>query len=196
MKRWEWYSIIILLIMLVITGSILIFILCNRLNTEINKYGEIARDKQSDSITNSDNNLATASYVGTKVSPNAKLIFKIFYKKCGDTIVKEEVAGEDIVNKNEFEFSEVYKDWEIKKFSSNEIILYREEEANCGEDYYIRCINGAICVMKVNKNGKEDFFKNTQIELKYLPSEDRNRINSGIKVKGLENVNRILEDLE
>ena len=195
MKSFIWYSIVILLLISSVVGIILLGVLYNKLNREINMFSQI--DINSSIGPNGvDKDIVETNYVSTKISPNAKIVFKTLYKKCGDIKVEEKIADENIVNKNEYEFSEEYKEWEIKKFSSNEVILYKEVDKMCGDDYYIKDLDGTICVIKVDDEGNESLYKKTDIEVQYLPNEDKEKLHTGIKTNKLENINKIIEDFE
>lgn len=195
MKKWILY-IIISILFLISIGSIILLITMYKdtKNTEMDsmdKFDEI----DNNSITN-DTQIVTTSYSSTKISPNAILNFNTYYKECGHTVKEEKNAGEDVINKSEQEISEKYVDWDIKKFSENNVVLYKEVDGVCDEDYIIREKDGNIVIFKLDNKGREILYDTTSIESQYLPETDLIQLKDGIKVNGLEKLNQIIEDFE
>ena len=73
-----------------------------------------------------DAQIITTSYSNTKISPDAILSFNTYYKGCGHTVKEEKKAEEDIINKTEQDIIEKYIEWDIKKFSTDNVVLYKE----------------------------------------------------------------------
>ena len=198
MKNLLLYIIITILLFALVSSFILIYILSN-INLKNNNYTGFTEEGISElSNNNLTNNseIITTSYASTKISPNTKLIFKTFNKKCGHCVEKEIIADENIVNKNEYEISELYKNWNIKKFTSNEVVFYKEEDKYCGEDYVVKEIDGVISIYRIDPDGNETLYKNSSLDIKYLPEDDRNNLKQGIKINGNKELNELLEDYE
>ena len=195
MKKWILYIIISILILISI-GSIILLITMYKdtKNTEMDSMDKFA-EIDNNSITN-DTQIVTTSYSSTKISPNAILNFNTYYKECGHTVKEEKNAGEDVINKSEQEISEKYVDWDIKKFSENNVVLYKEVDGVCDEDYIIREKDGNIVIFKLDNKGREILYDTTSIESQYLPETDLIQLKDGIKVNGLEKLNQIIEDFE
>ena len=128
-----------------------------------------------------------ASEIETKISPNAKLIIKKYYKECGHTAEEIKTVTNDMVNKNKEEMEKSYPDYNIEKFLNNEIILKKEEEGQCNEHYIIKDENSNIIIYRVLNDGAEEVYQNTGISTEYLPETDRINLKSGVKVFGIEN---------
>lgn len=195
MKKWILY-IIISILLLISIGSIILLITMYKdtKNTEmdnIDKFAEI----ENNSIKNN-TQIITTSYSSTKISPNAIFNFNTYYKGCGHTVKEEKKAEENTINKSEQEISEKYVDWDIKKFSENNVVLYKEVNGVCDEDYIIREKDGNIVIFKIDNEGKEILYDTTSIESQYLPETDLTQLKDGIKVNGLEKLNQIIEDFE
>ena len=137
-----------------------------------------------------------ASEIETKISPNAKLIIKKYYKECGHTAEEIKTVTNDMVNKNKEEMEKLYPDYNIEKFLNNEIILKKEEEGQGNEHYIIKDENSNIIIYRVLNDGAEEVYQNTVISTEYLPETDRINLKSGVKVFGIENLNSIIEDFE
>ncbi|HBC83939.1 MAG TPA: hypothetical protein DCZ30_00320, partial [Clostridiales bacterium] len=114
----------------------------------------------------------------------------------GHTIKEEKNAEEDIINKNEQDINEKYIEWDIKKFSADNIILYKEVNNVCDNDYIIKEKEGNIVIFKLDNEGREVLYDITPIEVKYLPEADLIQLKDGIKVNGLDRLNQIIEDFE
>ncbi len=131
-----------------------------------------------------------------KVSPNAKLTTNIYYDECGHTVKKTSNIENKYINLNKDELSEEYQDWEIKEFSPENIILYKEEKGICNEHYILKDNDGFIAVYSLDSNEKETLKEITEISTNFLPNTDIAKLQGGIKVYGRENLNSVLEDFE
>lgn len=195
MKKWILY-IIILILLIISISSIMLLIIANKdeegSRTEsIDKFAEIEDDS-----TIKDTQIITTSYSSTKISPDAILSFNTYYKECGHTIKEEKKAEEDIINKTEQDIAEKYSEWDIKKFSADSVVLYKEVDSVCDNDYIIKEKDGNIVIFKLNSEGRETIYDVTSIEVQYLPETDLKQLKDGIKVNGLEKLNQIIEDFE
>ena len=132
-----------------------------------------------------------------KISPNTKIIKKIYYIDCGHIKQENETPNEKIMNMNKEEFQAEYIEWEIQKFTNSEVVLYKEVYNYCNEHYIIKEDEGKIVVYKTDKNGKEiEKIQETEIETKYLTENDLKEIQGGIKVYSKKEINKILENFE
>lgn len=184
--------------------TIILIILTTAVVYENIKYDKIA--KENNKITDdciyeekSDENKINeieVSEIETKISPNAKLIIKKYYKECGHTTEEIKNVTNEMVNKNKEEIEKIYSDYNIEKFLNNEIILKKEEEGQCNEHYIIRDENSNIVIYKVLSDGTEEVYQNTGISTEYLPETDIINLKAGVKVFGIENLNSIIEDFE
>lgn len=131
-----------------------------------------------------------------KISPNCLITLKKFYKSCRHTLNEYTTISQKLVNKTQSELQEEYEDWKVEKFSSTEIILYREYEGECGAHYILREDNGKIAIYKIDENNKEILFEQTEIAVDYLTEADKIEIKNGIRVNGKESLNQLIEDFE
>ena len=131
-----------------------------------------------------------------KVSPNAVITFEKFYKDCEHTVRKYEKISNDLVNTKKQEIEEKYKDWTLKEFSKEKIVLYKEIDGNCNEHYMLRDVNGKINIYKLDENGNETLINETDIATEYLTRADKINIENGLIVYGKESLNKLLEDFE
>ena len=131
-----------------------------------------------------------------KITPNTKLVLKKYYTQCNHTINTYVELPKELVNLDEQELKKEYEGWKVDKFTQDEVILLKEENAFCDEHYIIKEYSGRIAIYKINKNGAEILEKVTSISTEYLTEHDLLNIKNGIKVYGTEQLNKTLEDYE
>ena len=131
-----------------------------------------------------------------KISPNAELTKIVLYKKCGHEIAETTRVSKDIVNLDEKEFENKYKDYQLEDFSDKQISVYKEVDKMCPEHYKIGSAEGIINIYVKNENGEDELYEVTNIALEYLPEEEKEKLRNGIDVVGEEELNSILENLE
>lgn len=132
-----------------------------------------------------------------KVSPNSKLTIKKLYAQCNHIIQGSEEISVQLTNLNQEEFQKEYSDWEIQKFTSDEIVLYKEVDDFCGEHYKLKEENGFIAIYELDKNDNEvKIIKVTDIPTEYLTDTDLINIEKGMIVYTKQELNKILEDFE
>lgn len=131
-----------------------------------------------------------------KVTPSTQFILQKHYVQCGHTTVDYVEIPSEIVNMTQEQIQEQYQEWKIAKFSREEVILKKEESGNCDQHYVLRKKEGYIAIYWINQNGMESLKEITGISTKYLPEEDINKLEEGIFVYGLQELNTIIEDYE
>lgn len=191
-----WIIMIIIVVLLALGGSIGIYIynLKNTSNKNSVKAKELA-DELKKTLVEEQNTVSTSSK-NIKISHNSIVVKNTLYKICNHEIRQTEAIPVELVNKEEKDIQQYYKDWEIKKYSPTEVVLYREKDEYCDKHYVLRENNGVIAIYKIDDNNKETLRENTQIQTKYLPEIDLIKLKSGIYAIGEEELNSILEDFE
>ena len=167
----------------------------NIIQNEINIVSEKVIDDCTEEYQNIQEEVATNSQE-EKISPNCLLILKKYYDECNHTINEYVDVPQDLVNGTEENLKKEYPYWQIEKYSSNEIILYKEFNSNCGQHFVLREDEGKITVYKINENNEEEIYEKTEISVEYLSETDKGKISEGIKVNGIEELNQLLEDFE
>lgn len=167
----------------------------NIIQNEINIVSEKVTDDCTEEYQEVQEEIATNSQE-EKISPNCLLILKKYYDECNHTINEYVVVPQDLVNGTEENLKKEYPYWQIEKYSSNEIILYKEFNSNCGQHFVLREDEGKITVYKINENNEEEIYEKTEISVEYLSETDKGKISEGIKVNGIEELNQLLEDFE
>lgn len=167
----------------------------NIIQNEINIVSEKITDDCTEEYQEVQEEIATNSQE-EKISPNCLLILKKYYDECNHTINEYVDVPQDLVNGTEEDLKKEYPYWQIEKYSSNEIILYKEFNSNCGQHFVLREDEGKITVYKINENNEEEIYEKTEISVEYLSETDKGKISEGIKVNGIEELNQLLEDFE
>lgn len=139
---------------------------------------------------------AAAANDNTKISPNAVLIFKTEYNKCGHILNKYQNASESEVNLTKEQLQEKYKDWEIVGFAEKEVVLLQKIGENCNQHYVIREKDGNLAIYVIDEYNDEILKETTNISTEYLTQLDLLKLKDGIRVNGLEELNAKLEDFE
>lgn len=200
---------IIVLCIIVIGVSVYIgYIIYNNTNNNIgvtpneNKVTEISSEKVTDDCTEEYEyeqsiDLLKTSLGEEKISPNAVLTLKKYYKECKHTVIENKSAtSSNLVNKTKEELQNEYENWKIEHFSSTEIILSKEFEGKCNEEFILRDVNGKIVIYKLDENDNEIEYEQTEIATDYLTDTDKININKGLKIIGKEELNKVIEDFE
>lgn len=167
----------------------------NIIQNEINIASEKVTDDCIEEYQEVQEEVATNSQE-EKISPNCLLILKKYYDECNHTINEYVDVPQDLVNGTDEDLKKEYPYWQIEKYSSNEIILYKEFNSNCGQHFVLREDEGKITVYKINENNEEEIYEKTEISVEYLSETDKGKISEGIKVNGIEELNQLLEDFE
>ena len=87
------------------------------LNTRVDQRNDSKVDEGVTVIKNDvENETISTETTEEKISPNAELTEVVLYKKCGHEIAKSNKVPTDIVNLDEKEFEEKYKEYKIEEF--------------------------------------------------------------------------------
>ena len=141
-------------------------------------------------------NLIETNNKEEKTSPNCIIALKVYYETCEHLIETRKNIEEAQVNLTEEEVKQRFEDWEIQKFTPNEIVLYKEVNEFCNEHFLLKEENGYIAIYKLDKNENAEIFQTTEISTDYLADEDLEQIKNGIKVYTEKELNKTLEDYE
>lgn len=171
----------------------------NIVENKINEISELVIDdciEEWEQVEGQSSEEIEANSNEEKVSPNALLILKRYYKECNHTINEYIDIPQNLINKTQEDLIKEYPNWEIQKYSSTEIILYKEFESTCGQHFILRSNNEKIVIYKVNENNEEEVYQETEISTNYLTETDKIEIEKGISANGVEELNQLIEDFE
>lgn len=198
--------IITLICILVVIGAMITAVMftTNREQQEVPQTivtEEIADENILDDCTDEyeqieENNMLQANSEEEKVSPNCSFVQKVYYKNCEHTTSQYLELPTELVNLTEEQVAEKYPDCKIESFTSNEIILYKEADAECGEHYLIKDNEGQLTVYQILEDGTEKEIEVTGVTTEYLPETDKINMKDGIRVNGKKELNQLIEDFE
>lgn len=119
-----------------------------------------------------------------KVSVNAEIVEQTYYNECNHQIEYNVKDIKQYVNMTKDEIQKEFPTWEIKEFSPEKIVLYKEEDDFCNEHFLVKDEEGYVTIYTIN-NEEEilELLDKTDIATKYLA---RNR--SGKLEKGYGNI--------
>ena len=154
--------IIVLIVVIIVIGLVLgIFIYNNNQNNKNksnvieNEINIISEKVTDDCIEEIPEEIETTSQE-EKISPNCLVVLKKYYEECNHTINEYVDVPQDLVNGTEEDLKKEYPYWQIEKYSSSEIILYKEFNSNCGQHFVVKEDEGKITVYKINENNEEE----------------------------------------
>lgn len=196
-------TMIVIISIIVIISAIVTAIVINKPeqseNSEVTET-KVSEEKIIDECTEEyeelQNELLQANAEQEKISPNASLTLKIYYKKCGHTISQYVQVPENLVNMTREELQQEYENWSISKFSDTEIIIEKEQEGECGEHYIVRATDGKVTIYEILEDGTENKYEVTDISTEYLTDTDRLNMEKGVRVNGIQELNQYIEDFE
>ena len=167
-------------------------------NTNIVDIKQLAENTVIENSTNMQtlNEVVTTSSNNLKISPNASVIEKRYYKSCDHLIREVKDIPKDLVNGSEKDVENYYAGWKIEKCSEKEIVIYKEFKNMCEEHYIIKEHNGVLGIYTKNEEGIQEWQEDTEIEVQYLPEKDIEEFKIGIEVVGKAELYNFLEDYE
>lgn len=130
------------------------------------------------------------------ISPNAKILIKKNYAGCGHITKEYAEIPSEVVNFTQDQLQQYYQEWDVEKFSKDDIVISKEEAGSCKEHYVVRSLNGFVTVYYLDENNKEVLSFQTDVSTTYLPETDLNALNEGIRINGKDALNSVLEDFE
>ncbi len=132
------------------------------------------------------------------IKDNTTIIFNKYFSKADKSIENIVRAQEDLIGLNEEEIKAYYKDYNIDKFTEEEVILSINIDSYPVGYYKISTITQGgeeyIAAYSFDENGKEILYKETYEPLYLLFEEDIQNIKEGIIVMGEENLHITLQN--
>lgn len=197
MKKSIYISIILFTILFIALISIIILI--NKPNTVSNTERENTLNNNlitNEFTNNYENTIISVNSSNIKLSPNCKITFTKHYTTCGHNIKNTERISNDLVNLTLEDFSKLYSNWTISKFTSADVELSKNISDYCGEHYLAKDLDGYIAIYSIDPLNNSHMLKKTEILTKYLTEGDRKNLSSGVTIFGKDNLNSFLEDFE
>ena len=137
--------------------------------------------------------VAETSSIEEKLEYDANFGLKKYYNECGHGKLDYAELPNELVNLNKEEIGNLYPDWQVEEFSKDNLILAQFVDSMCNEHYVIKMGKENVEVYNMNEFDDLELFKTTDINKKYLPEDDIKKLEEGIYVYGLGNVNTVFE---
>lgn len=106
------------------------------LNT--NDRQEEAKTKNSIEELYENTNTVMTGAKEEKVSPNTNFALKKYYDECSHFDYEEAELPNELVNLNQQEIEDYYDDWEVEKFTGEDLVLAKEVNGYCNQHFLIR----------------------------------------------------------
>ncbi len=149
-----------------------------------------------ESQTNILNTATETASVEEKVSYNASFALKKYYNECGHFKFNYSELPPEAINLSKTELQDLYPEWTVEEFSSNNIVLAQNLDNICDEHYVLKLDDENVEVYHIESDEHLKLYKSTDISKEYLTSDDINNLEDGIYVYGIANLNSAIEDFE
>ena len=160
-------------------------------NLSLEKSNNVVTEK-----VNIEKDIISTNVNEEKITPNTKLEIKKQYTQSGHIASENVELPTELINLTKEELANKYKNFTIETFSSQKVILYKQEEGICNEHYVLREKDGFIAIYNTLNLGEENLRKITEISTEYLAESDLINLKNGIAIYGEKNLNAVLEDFE
>ena len=139
--------------------------------------------------------LETKATLDEKVSFDANFALKKYYNECGHSIFTYVELPSEFVNLTQKEIEDIYSDWRVEEFDSKNIVLAQNIDRMC-DDHYVLKLGNNIEIYQMQEVDDFKLIRETNISKEYLTEEDIERLEEGIFIFGVSNLNSALEDFE
>lgn len=129
------------------------------------------------------------------IRPSTILIIEKMFTRCGHIIRNQSQTPSDLVNLTEKQLKLAYKDWIIKKFSPEKVIISQNIDSKCPNHFILKAKDGLVAVYYQTPVNDISLKEVTPILVENLRSKDKERLESGIKIESQQELAQALEDL-
>jgi len=186
---------IYVLVILIVVGLVAYFYIANnkteRNNMSASKYSLENDNKHK---INTPPKAAPVSSSEEKITPNTEIIYKYYYELDDKSVEEKEQAPYYMINLDKEELVEKYSDWEIKNFSSKQVVMEKTLKEKSPLYYRIGEKDGYIAVYYEKPVNGISLKEITDTPISALPKDEQERIKKGIEVYGEDELIRMLED--
>ncbi len=164
----------------------------------LNNNYSVQEAKKNDAIEEiyANKTAVTTASEEKKVSPNSNFALKKYYDECSHFDYEEAELPTELVNLTKQEVEDYYADWEVEKFTEDDLVLSKEINGYCDQHFLIRLDEENVNVYQMGTLGELKEYKKTDISRDYLPEEDIESLEEGITVFGEGKLSSALEDFE
>ena len=169
---------------------------------EKNKIDYIANKNQINNVLNKQVKSSNKTEIETsttepKVSINTIITEQTYYNKCDHQIDYNVRDTKKYVNMTKEELQAEFKGWEIKEFSIDKVVLYKEEDDFCNEHFLVKDEAGYVTIYTIDNEGQIlELLDKTEIATEYLEKVDQDSLKKGMVIYTKQNLNKLIEDFE
>lgn len=146
--------------------------------------------------SNVENVVETTAVIEEKLSYDANLTLKKYYNECGHCKLNLVELPKEFVNLTKKEIEVIYPNWNIEQFSSKNIVIGQNIDKICDDHYVLKMGEENIEIYKVMEAEDFKLLTETSISKEFLTENDIKKLEEGIFVYGISNLNSVLEDFE
>lgn len=181
----------------IIVYSIIIFIFSFGIGYYYSKLWKEEQEIPNMNITSkAENIIETTAELEEKISYDATLALKKYYNECGHSKINYVELPNEFINLTEKEIEEQYSAWRVEEFNSNNVVLAQNIDKYCDEHYVLMLGEKYIGIYKLLEAEELKLISETNISKEYLTNSDIEKLEEGIFVFGIGNLNSALEDFE
>ncbi|MBE6011148.1 MAG: hypothetical protein E7234_01150 [Lachnospiraceae bacterium] len=129
-----------------------------------------------------------------KIKPYTKMIYEYYYKDDRNTERSEEEPPHFMIGKTKEEMEITFDQWEIVKFTEEEVIMRRQMEGSSAQNYIVGVQDGYVAVFYNEAIDGAKIKEITDTPVSALPEDERQKLLDGISISGEEALMRLLED--
>lgn len=125
------------------------------------------------------------------------IIFNLYYKNSDNKTENENIIQNQIELSSQYVTDECTNEWKDYSLTVQEEI--REASQNLSDKdktYIAKAEDDYIKIYYINNKNEEILYKVTDIAVQYLGKDDVEKLKQGIQVKGMQELNQLLEDFE
>lgn len=180
---------ILLLLIGILCFLVTFFISCKYIENRNNEFVQAELEKVENLVQE------TASSE-ERIGINTKIKVEEVFTQCGHKKECSDISKEDIINYTKEDLKQKYPEYDISKFSNENVVLKKKNQGFCDEHFVLRLGEDFVEVFKINSEEEEELYLVTNISKDYLTAEDMKKLDLGISFVGKENLNLKLEDYE
>jgi hypothetical protein len=145
---------------------------------------------------NSEETAIETANLEEKLLPTATLTIEKKSQDCKHITTKESELPIEMANLTKEEIAQTYSDWTVKDFSKDGVTLYKISEGLCDEHFVVNSDEGIVTVYRLDSDYNKSLYEKTDIFTEYLSDEDIEKLQEGIYVYGIADLNSTLENFE
>ncbi len=122
---------------------------------------------------------------------------KLIYEDDQKKEIRENIITNEVDLSSQYVTDECVNEWKDYSLTVQEQVKETSQNINDeNKTYIVKAEDNYIKVYYLNTKNEKILYKVTDISVQYLEEEDIEKLKQGIEVKGLQELNQVLEDFE